>query len=138
MGLNYTAVDQTDDVTRARMKRGICFVAVLGGRLIGSVVYRAASVTAGSPFLERAEVASLGQFGVLPEHQRGGIGSRLMQAAENRAHADGAAEIALDTAEPAMHLIRYYLSRGYRPIETAQWPGKVYRSVIMSKRLAAD
>jgi GNAT superfamily N-acetyltransferase len=80
-------------------------------------------------------VAHLGQFGVEPSLQRGGIGARLMAAVEEMARADGAREIALDTAEPAMHLIDWYARCGYRFIEYAQWKGNPYRSLVMSKAL---
>jgi hypothetical protein len=34
-----------------------------------------------------------------------------------------------------VHLIDYYTRRGYLVVDLAQWAGKTYRSVIMSKRL---
>jgi hypothetical protein len=37
MGLNYTAVDQTVEVTRKRCAAGTCFVAVDGERIVGTV-----------------------------------------------------------------------------------------------------
>jgi hypothetical protein len=43
--------------------------------------------------------------------------------------------MALDTAEPAAHLIAFYNRLGYRFIEHAQWRMTNYRSVIMSKTL---
>ena len=138
MGLNYTAVDQSEEVTRERIAGATCLVAASGGALVGTIVLRAADKTGGSPWLDRPEVASLGQFGVLPEWQRTGVGSRLMAAVERLALDSGAQELALDTAVPATHLIRYYGKRGYRFIEHAQWRGKVYRSVIMSKTIGAD
>jgi hypothetical protein len=45
----------------------------------------------------------------------------------------GYSELALDTAEQATHLTEFYHRRGYRWISTIQWPGKTYRSVILSK-----
>ncbi len=47
----------------------------------------------------------------------------------------GYGELALDTAEPATHLVALYEKQGYRPVGTVDWPGKVYRSVVMSKVL---
>jgi len=39
MGLNYTAIDQTPDVTRSRIAGGRCFVAVdAADRVIGTVL----------------------------------------------------------------------------------------------------
>ena len=58
-----------------------------------------------------------------------------MLHAETCAERDGAAELALDTAEPARHLIDWYTRLGYRFIEYAQWDVTNYRSVVMSKRL---
>lgn len=58
-----------------------------------------------------------------------------MKYVEARAALCGATEIALDTAEPATHLRDWYASRGYRPIEFAQWAHTNYRSIIMSKSL---
>ena len=136
MGLNYTAVDQTPSDTRSRIGKGICFIAVDGGgRLVGTVLFQPSLTATGSPWLARADVAHLGQFGVEPDLQRHGLGARLMDTVEARARALNAVEIALDTAEPAAHLIAWYSRRGYRFIEYAQWRGKRYRSVIMSKTL---
>ena len=89
--------------------------------------------TSGSPWLNQPHVASIGQFAVAPEQQAVGLGARLMDLAEARAAETGATEIALDTAEPATHLVEWYRRRGYRLIEHAQWGHTNYRSVIMSK-----
>jgi predicted N-acetyltransferase YhbS len=135
-GWNYTAVDQTVEVTRKRLAEGTCLVADRDGRIVGTIMYNPPQISyGGSPWLCRADVAHLGQFRVEPSLQRSGIGARLMAAVEELARADGACEIALDTAEPALHLIDWYARCGYRFIEHAQWRGKRYRSVIMSKAL---
>jgi GNAT superfamily N-acetyltransferase len=136
-GWNYTAVDQTVEITRKRLAEGTCLVAMdRDGRIVGTIMYNPAQISyEGSPWLRRTDVAHLGQFGVEPSLQRDGIGAGLMAAVENLARADGAHEIALDTAEPAAHLVEWYASCGYRFIEYAQWRGKRYRSVIMSKAL---
>jgi predicted N-acetyltransferase YhbS len=136
MGLNYTAVDQTPEVTRRRNAGGLCLVAVdAADRVIGTVLFYPPERTSGSPWFNRPEVAKCAQFGVDPPFQKQGIGSRLADAAEAEARAAHAKEIALDTAEPATHLIEWYARRGYRFIEYAQWRGKRYRSVILSKSL---
>lgn len=61
-----------------------------------------------------------------------------MNLVEARAAETGAVEIALDTAEPATHLVAWYGRRGYRLIEHAQWGHTNYRSVIMSKRVCRN
>jgi GNAT superfamily N-acetyltransferase len=72
-----------------------------------------------------------------PPFQKQGTGSLMMEAIETEARAASAAELALDTAEPATALTNWYSRRGYRFIEYAQWDGKRYRSAILSKRLTA-
>ena len=136
MGLNYTAVDQTCEVTRKRIAGGVALVAVdVRGCIVGTALFKAPGGELGSPWLRRPEVAHVGQFAVEPALQKHGIGGRLMDAVEDMARTAGARELALDTAEPALHLIDLYGRRGYRFIEYAQWKGKRYRSVIMSKTL---
>ena len=133
MGFNYTAVDQTEDVTRSRIARGRCLVAVDAGALVGTIMVHPPGRSAGCPCYERPDVATIGQFGVLPGRQGTGTGTRLLRRAEELALASGAAELALDTSEGADHLIAWYEREGFRFVEYAQWEGKTYRSVIMSK-----
>ena len=134
-GLRYMATHQSDDVTRARAQKGECFVAVADGAICGTIVFIDAGRTKGCPWYDRADVASLGQFAVEPNLQAQGLGRRLMALVEARAAETGALEIALDTAEPATHLVDWYGRLGYRFIEHAQWSHTNYRSVIMSKAL---
>lgn len=136
MGLNYTATDQDAATTARRAARGECWVAVREGRVVGTITFHSPERARGSPWLDRPDVACFHQFGVEPELQGSGIGGRLLDLAERRAAESGAAEIALDTAEPATHLVALYGRRGYRIVEKAQWRGKRYVSVIMSKPVA--
>ena len=135
LGLNYTAVDQRPDTTLRRIERGHCLVAEQDGRVIGTVTWYEPRTVAHCAWYRRPDVAVFGQFAVSPSCQRRGVGSLLMAEVERRARQEGAAELALDTAQPAKHLIDYYGSRGFRQVEVTQWKGKTYRSVIMSKTL---
>ncbi len=137
MGLRYMATHQSDAVTRDRATSGECWVAVTDGTIVGTILFKTAARTAGSPWLDRSGVASLGQFAAAPEWQGIGLGARLLAIAERRAAETGAEEIALDTAEPAEHLVKLYQRRGYRLIEHTQWSHTNYRSVIMSKPVGA-
>jgi GNAT superfamily N-acetyltransferase len=136
MGLNYTAVDQAPEVTLSRMQGGVCLVAVdADGKIVGTAMFYRHGRSGDTPWFDRPQVAKCGQFGVDPPFQQRGVGAQLMQAVEDLARAGGASEIALDTAEEAAHLIDWYSRRGYRFVEYAQWEGKSYRSVILSKTL---
>jgi predicted N-acetyltransferase YhbS len=136
LGFNYTAVDQPDDVTRQRIADGECYLAMDGTRMVGTILFR--RHPRGCAWYERPHVAAVHQFGVLPTAQRHGLGSQLMRLAETRAVETGAAEIALDTAEGALHLVDWYGRLGYRHVATEQWQGKTYRSVILSKSLGVQ
>jgi GNAT superfamily N-acetyltransferase len=137
MGFNYTGAYQDEAMTRARIADGECFVMVDGGKTIGTIVLYPPNNS--FPWLDRnswyakPNVALCGQFAVEPELQRKGCGARLMDFVEMRAAAQGANELALDTAEGATHLIRYYKNRGYRFMGYIQHEGKTYRSAILSK-----
>ena len=135
MGFNYTAVDQSEEVTRKRVSRGDCLVAVDGPRMLGTAMFHAPGRSQGCTCYERPDVATIGQFGVLPVEQGRGIGTMLLRETERRALVSGAAQLALDTSEGADHLIAWYERQGFRFVEHAQWKGKTYRSVIMSKVL---
>ena len=133
LGFNYTAVDQSEDITRERLKDGDCFIACEGKRLIGTIVYHRHS--GGCRWYDLPQVGVIHQLGVLPAGQSSGVGGRLIEAAEARARETGAEELALDTSEGAHHLIEWYQHLGYRIVDHVQWEGKTYRSVIMSKAL---
>jgi len=137
LGLRYMATHQSDEVTAKRVRQGECFVAVSGGVICGTIVFKSAAQTGGCPWYDRADVASFGQFAVEPRLQANGLGRRLVALVEQRAIATGAGELALDTAEPATHLVAWYGRLGFRQIEHAQWSHTNYRSVIMSKSVAA-
>lgn len=135
MGLNYTAVDQSAIETARRISRGTCAVAVLDERVVGTITAVGGKTDGGCPWYREPQVARAHQFAVEPELQHRGIGGALMQWVEDWAQQQGYRELAVDTAEPAEHLVSFYTRRGYRFIEFAQWPGKRYRSVVLSKLL---
>jgi GNAT superfamily N-acetyltransferase len=135
MGLKYVATYQSVETTRERISGGVCFVAEREGRIVGTIKYSPPGRGRGSPWMLRPEVAHISQFGVERTLQRQGIGDLLMDHVEAFARNNGDVELALDTAKPAVHLIRWYRRRGYRFIEEVDWEITNYVSVVMSKRL---
>ena len=142
MGLNYTAVDQTVEVTAQRVASGQCFVAEHEGRIVGTVTVGGAwdvQRVPGArqcPWYLRRDIAHLHQLGVDPAAQGQGIGHLLIAACEQWARDQGLCAIALDTAAPASHLRARYARLGYSDADEVQWSGKTYRTVIMVKALA--
>ena len=135
MGLNFVATTQSVEFTRRRCGNGEPYVGTARGRIVATVTFRPAATTAGSPWLDRADVSCFKQFAVDPAWQGLGIGRRLVELCERRARETGAAELAVDTAEPATHLIELYSHLGFRFVEHVRWGQVNYRSVVMSKRV---
>lgn len=136
MGLNYTAVDQSEAVTARRLAEGQALVAEQAGKLVGTLVITPPNAESDCGYFRKLGVASFHQFAVVPALQGQGLGRALIQAAEDWARTEGYAEMALDTAEAATHLIALYTRQGYAFVEYVQWPGKTYRSVVMRKALS--
>ena len=134
-GFRFHAAWQDEGVTRLRIASGECWVAGLDGRIIGTATLRPPGGAKGTPWYERADVAVVGQFAVDPAFQRSGLGTALLTCLESRARTLGARHLAMDTAEGASHLIRYYARLGYGFVEHAQWEVTNYRSVVLSKQL---
>jgi GNAT superfamily N-acetyltransferase len=135
MGLNYTAVDQSPEVTAKRIDGGQCYVAEWSGSLAGTIVVKPTYEQNECDYFTKPGVAAVHQFGVEPALQGKGIGRALLATSEQWAVARGFRELAMDTAEQAKHLINLYSRLGYEHVAFVQWPGKVYRSVVLSKVL---
>ena len=134
-GMKFVATWQGPDITLNRIRESECYIALQGDRLVGTINFKAPATTRGCGWYDRPEVASFGQFGVEPDLQGAGVGRALLSVVEARAIEVGAAELALDTAEPAAHLQALYRRWGYRRVGWADWEETNYRSVIMSKAL---
>jgi GNAT superfamily N-acetyltransferase len=134
-GLQYVAASQTEEVTVRRTEGRECWLAVGPDGLVGTVTVAPPGVPHGCAWYERPDVAMFGMFAVEPALRGTGLGTALLRHAEERARALGAAELALDTADTADHLIAYYARRGYRLVDTLDWPATNFTSVVMSKRL---
>lgn len=134
-GLRFTAVDQTEDMTRKRVATGRCFVAVLDGAIVGTICYYAPKTHEHCDYYRRPGVAVFGQYGVDPAQRGKRIGTLLLEHVEMMARVDGATELALDTAEDAKALVAMYAKMGFRAVGYDNWIVTNYRSVIMSKAL---
>jgi uncharacterized damage-inducible protein DinB/GNAT superfamily N-acetyltransferase len=140
-GMNFTAATQTAEVTRQRAAEGQCFVAEVGGVLVGTVTVcgpfdvETAPWTTDVPWFRDPDTAHFHQFAVDPELQGRGVGSLLLESGERWARRQGYKRMALDTAQPATALRALYERLGYVDVGQVQWTGKTYRSVVMQKAL---
>lgn len=124
-GFNYVAATQDVAMTRERIDGAECYVAVLAGRIVGTICFYAER--GGGP-------ASFGQFAVEPDLQGNGLGTRLVALVEERARALGSDEIECDTAEGVTRLVAYYKRLGYEVRRRVRWGHATYDSLILGKR----
>ncbi|MDR7856473.1 GNAT family N-acetyltransferase [Tissierella sp.] len=137
MGLNYVAATQDQSVTLKRSNNAYkCYIGIYKNRIVSTISLYTPSSSDNSSWYNKKFVAKVGQFAVVPELQKYGIGSKMMDIAEEEARGImNVRELALDTAETAHHLINYYKKRGYKYIETIKWDAVNYNSVVLSKSL---
>lgn len=135
MGIACSCVSQTAEVTRQRVERGDCFVALNGERIVGTITLYAADATSESRCYRDARVASVRQLGVDPRFQGKGVGTALLHLAQHWARQRGYTRLVLDTPESAGHLIDYYHRQGFCIVETLRFSARPYRSVVFAKSL---
>lgn len=135
MGLKYLATYQSVEQTGERIAKGVCFVAELEGKIVGTVTYYPPDESFASKKLYLSETAWLGQMGVEPVLQKKGIGLKLVNHVEEYIGSIGIKSIGLDTSEEASHLIDWYNKLGYEFKEYIKWDITNYRSVVLVKRL---
>lgn len=141
LGLRFTAVDQSVERTKRRLKGGLSFVAVeaASGMLIGTITLNLLKEEGDPPLYLRPDCVSFGQFGVHPQWRGQGIGSALHEAVKRCALERGFRWLALDTAKPAVHLIKLYERWGYQVAGEHHWGGRInYTSVLMRLDLHAE
>ena len=136
-GLASGSVDQSLADTSRRIRRGTCLVALHGERIVGTATLQRPDRRAACEWYRRPDVASLHQFAVDPLHQGRGCGSALLAEARAWAQRRGCHELALDTPEAAADLVQFYRDRGFRVVGRMQREDRRYRSVVLSKTIAA-
>lgn len=114
------------DALRANRGMLLSLVAIRDGRVVGHILY--------SPLLVGDVTgAALGPMAVLPEHQRQGIGSRLVEAGSQRLTHDGCPFIVV------VGHSAFYPRFGFRPARTygitCEWdvPDDVFMALVLDE-----
>lgn len=129
LGMNYTGTYQDEEITRERLGKGRGFVLESDGELLATVLLSRKNEITGR------DSAYISQLAVAPNLKKKGLGSLLMDHCEDLARNERIPCVQLDTAQPASHLVSWYLSRGYRIVGRKQWDGKTYASWIFERDL---
>ena len=137
-GLNYVGTSQDSKITRDRMRDGDCWIALVDGQMVGSVMLYPAGFMCGCPYYRDYGPAVFGQFAVAPDFQGLGVGRALIDRIETEARRAGATILACDTSELAYDLIKMYEKWGFEKVGNADWRPKVnYRSVILAREIGS-
>jgi GNAT superfamily N-acetyltransferase len=126
-GLKFVASHQSIEITERRIRRGHCFVAEVLGQPVGTITVRAPDPKSSIAAYREPGTFSFGQFGVDPDFAGRGIDRSLHERILDFAKTCGASAMELDTASPALELIRTYERWG--------WESTNYESVILKKDL---
>lgn len=135
-GMKYLASYQDEIKTKERCNEGHCLLAFKDNRIVGTITINHPENSCGIPYYEKNGVTSFHQFGIDPLLQSTGLGSKLLNEAENYALKTGLRELAFDTSERALDLIKFYEKRGYCLVDECKWDHTNYKSLIYSKLLA--
>lgn len=138
-GLRYWGTHQTVQDTARRLASGQGFVAESEGEMLGTVLVRAPQPDSPVALYQDSTTWSICQLAVSPQFKGHGIGRALHDAALAHVAAHGGKNTALDTAAPALGLIRLYRAWGYEIVGEQDWrPHTNYLSVLMRRPLSAQ
>lgn len=108
----YKALSETVEDVQRHLERGGAVIAELAGEPVGAVRHRE----------KRPGALLLYRLAVHPDHQRHGIGRRLMAAVEDYALRNGYTEVHLHARHTCPDLIAAYERLGYREVEDPTEP----------------
>jgi GNAT superfamily N-acetyltransferase len=134
-GIRFWASRQDDSVTESRLKKGTSFMAVMGGRFVGTISVYGPDKDSPAEFYRRDDVRYFGQFGVEPTLQGTGLGKRLYLTVEEHCIKNNVKFLALDTCENAKELIEMYQRWGFKQVDRVKWEVVDFRSIILAKEL---
>lgn len=134
-GIDYLRGSQTEESTLRMIQNKECWVAEIGGQIVGSFAVSTPENTRGSWWYRQPGVAEVSQLAVHPSFRMLGLFPLLMDAAEQRAVELGAVEVAGSAPSQRKRLIQAYLRRGHRIVDY-KWPkNSRYGCIIFSKTL---
>jgi predicted N-acetyltransferase YhbS len=135
-GLRYWGTHQTVEDTAKRVQSGRAWVMLSGKQYVGTATLRPPQPDSPVALYRHPGVHSLAQFCICHSKKGAGLGRALHAHVLAAAQELGAQGIALDTARPAVALIRLYESWGYQVVGRCDWrPHTNYESVVMYKSL---
>lgn len=132
-GLNYSATNQSVEKTIARVGDGVCLVALLDGKLIGTESYNLIKKKnlKWKRWYQDKEYYYLHSLTVHPDYKRRGIGLKIRNYIRDEAIKKGVGSLISDTSEDAKWLIDWYDRLGHKKVGYVSHSGTNYYSVVM-------
>ena len=134
-GIECQCAHQSAGRTNERVKRGECFIAVSGSKMIGTITLEHPDRSSAIEAYRDLATASVHQLAVEPASQGAGVGGALIACADAWARARRYARLSLDTPQAASREVAWYLGRGFDLVQTVHVPGRLYASVVLTKAL---
>ena len=134
-GIECQCAHQSVARTSERVKRGECFIAVSGGRTIGTVTLEHPDPCSAIEAYRDPATASVHQLAVDPACQGAGVGGALIACATAWAGARRYERLALDTPQGASREVTWYLGRGFDLAQVVHVAGRRYASVVLTKAI---
>lgn len=121
-GLHYGACTQSSEVTRQRAGDGICLVALLDGKLVGTGLVNIQQRYG-------KKIGYLSQLGVLPEVKGQGIGTKIKEMVIDICRQRRADAIYCNTSEKAGKVVKFYLEGRWQKIGLLSFENTNYYSI---------
>lgn len=136
-GLDFSAATQDNETTHSRLTSATALIGFREDLVVATgLIYEHLLARPGlPPWFSQKDVSVVAQLAVSPALQGQGIGSELLEILERQAKDWGKLHLALDTAEPAHDLVRFYKNRGYATVDHFRYSGASFRHIILSKAL---
>ena len=134
--LSYAAATQTVEKTKARMKNGVCMIAEIDGKIVGTLTYHVHEKKENSKWYIDGKYIVLTQLAVLPEYREHNVYLCLASNFLRKVRKDK--EIACliaDTSVEAERLVKGYVSLGMQIVDYVSWPGTNYYSYVFCKTI---
>lgn len=132
-GLNYSATNQSVQKTIERVGDGVCLVALLNGKLIGTETYNLIRKKnlKWKKWYQDEEYYYLHSLTVHPDYKRKGIGLKIRNYIRDEAIKNKVGSLISDTSEHVKWLISWYERLGHKRVGSVSHPGTNYYSVVM-------
>ncbi|MFR3332102.1 MAG: GNAT family N-acetyltransferase [Odoribacter splanchnicus] len=121
-GLTYSACTQTAEYTEKRVGNGICIVALLEDKLVGTATLHF-----------KGKSAHLTQVATDPDYRQYRIGRQLQDYIFKYCKAENVGSLTADTAINAKKVVDWYLKSGWQKVGLRSYITTNYYSVVLRK-----